>query len=65
MDLTGVTHLASAGVAVLHRLLALHRDNGTTLQLYAPIGTPADVILSLVNVAHETHDPHDVSDASD
>ncbi|MEU8632490.1 STAS domain-containing protein [Amycolatopsis sp. NPDC048633] len=36
VDLAGVTHLASAGVAALHRLTALHRDNGTTPRRYAP-----------------------------
>lgn len=39
VDLTGVTHLASVGVAALYRLAALHRDNGTELRLYAP-GAP-------------------------
>nr|WP_296067956.1 SpoIIE family protein phosphatase [uncultured Actinoplanes sp.] len=57
LDLSGVTHLASAGVAALHQLLAVHRRNGTTLRLYAPAGSPADMILSLVQVRHETLDP--------
>lgn len=54
LDLTGVTRLASAGVSALHRLLALHRGNGTTLRLHAPAGTPADAVLSLVQVPHDT-----------
>ncbi|MDR7276435.1 SpoIIE family protein phosphatase [Catenuloplanes atrovinosus] len=57
MDLTGVTHLASAGVAALHQLITLHRAAGTTLRLYAPTGTPADTILSLVQSPHDTRDP--------
>jgi anti-anti-sigma regulatory factor len=57
VDLTGVTHLASAGVAVLHRLAALHRDNGTALRLYAPTATPADIVMTLVQLPHHTHDP--------
>ncbi|GLZ33421.1 hypothetical protein Lesp02_56090 [Lentzea sp. NBRC 105346] len=54
VDLTGVTHLASAGVAALHELTALHRGNDTELRLYAPAGTPADVIMSLVRLPHDT-----------
>lgn len=57
VDMTGVTHLASVGVAALHQLLALHRDNGTTLRVYAPSGTPANMILSLVQITHHTLDP--------
>ncbi|WP_231956898.1 MULTISPECIES: SpoIIE family protein phosphatase [unclassified Actinoplanes] len=57
VDLTGVTHLASAGVAALHRLTALHQASKTRLRLYAPTGSPADMILSLVSLTHETVDP--------
>ncbi len=57
VDLTGVTHLASAGVAALYRLVALHSENGTALRLYAPAGTPADMVLSLVRLDHTTLDP--------
>lgn len=57
VDLTGVTHLASAGVTTLYQLLALHTENGSTLRLYAPAGCPADMILSLVQISHETRDP--------
>ncbi|MEA5361003.1 SpoIIE family protein phosphatase [Amycolatopsis sp., V23-08] len=57
VDLTGVTHLASAGVSALHRLRALHRDNGTELRLYAPAGTNADLIMTLVSLDHDTIDP--------
>ncbi|MDR7279256.1 SpoIIE family protein phosphatase [Catenuloplanes atrovinosus] len=58
VDLTGVTHLASAGVAAFHRLAAEHQVNGTTLWWYAPTATPADVILTLVGLPHLTEDPH-------
>ncbi len=57
VDLTGVSHLASAGVAVLHRLAAQHRDNGTELRLYAPAGSNADMIMTLVDLPHHTTDP--------
>lgn len=58
VDLTGVSHLASAGVAVLHRQSAAHEANGTALRLYAPTASPADVILTLVELEHMTQDPH-------
>ncbi|AGL14828.1 SpoIIE family protein phosphatase [Actinoplanes sp. N902-109] len=57
VDVTGVSHLASAGVAALHRTVAAHRTNGTALTLYAPTGTPADQILTLVRLDHATDDP--------
>ncbi|BCJ47401.1 hypothetical protein GCM10010168_17590 [Actinoplanes ianthinogenes] len=57
LDLAGVTHLASAGVSALHRLAARHRDNQSTLTLYAPVGSPADMILSLVQLDHVTDNP--------
>ncbi|MFD4668496.1 SpoIIE family protein phosphatase [Lentzea sp. NPDC058450] len=56
IDLTGVTHLASAGVALLHALTARHRDNGSELTLFAPVGTPADMIMTLVGLGHHTSD---------
>lgn len=58
VDLTGVTHLGSAGVAALHRLDAEHRASDTTLRLYAPVASPADMILTLVGLPHATSDPH-------
>ena len=58
VDLTGVTHLGSAAVAALHRLDAEHRAGNTALQLYAPAGSPADMILTLVGLPHLTTDPH-------
>lgn len=56
VDLTGVTHLASTGVAILHELAELHRANGTALGLYASTGSPADMIMSLVRLRHDTHE---------
>jgi anti-anti-sigma factor len=58
VDLTGVSHLASAGVAALHRQTSAHGANGTALRLYAPTASPADVILTLVELEHATEDPH-------
>ncbi|HWC80097.1 MAG TPA: SpoIIE family protein phosphatase [Pseudonocardiaceae bacterium] len=56
-DLTAVTHLASAGISVLYQVIELHRASHTELRLYAPEGTTADLILSLVRLAHVTDDP--------
>jgi PAS domain S-box-containing protein len=47
-DLSGVTHLASAGVAVLHAVTARHRTHGTGLTLVAPPGSAARHVLALV-----------------
>jgi anti-anti-sigma factor len=57
LDLSGVTHLASAGVAVLHQLAALHSNSGTALRLYAPTAAPADVVMTLIGLPHDIHDP--------
>jgi serine phosphatase RsbU (regulator of sigma subunit)/anti-sigma regulatory factor (Ser/Thr protein kinase)/anti-anti-sigma regulatory factor len=56
IDLTAVTHLASAAVAVLHRATT-HQTTDTALRLYAPAGSPAHHILALVNLPHTTTDP--------
>lgn len=57
VDLTGTTHLASAGVAVLHRLCAQAARNNTEMRLYAPRGTPAQMVMSLARLRHHTTDP--------
>jgi anti-anti-sigma factor len=57
VDLTGVSHLASAGVSVLHRVTALAAANGADLALLAPPGTPADTIMTLVRLPHLTREP--------
>jgi serine phosphatase RsbU (regulator of sigma subunit)/anti-sigma regulatory factor (Ser/Thr protein kinase)/anti-anti-sigma regulatory factor len=43
VDLTGVTHLSSAGVSALHKVA-----EKASLRLYAPPGSPAQVVLDLV-----------------
>ncbi|WP_433305458.1 SpoIIE family protein phosphatase [Actinoplanes sp. CA-030573] len=56
VDLTGVTCLASAGVAVLHRLTA-RNSTGGGLRLYAPTGSPADLVMTVVHLPHLTTAP--------
>ncbi|MFI5910316.1 SpoIIE family protein phosphatase [Dactylosporangium sp. NPDC051541] len=51
-DLSAVTHLASAGVAALHAVVARHRAHGTELTLVAPPGSPARHVLALVALPH-------------
>ncbi|MEI4271785.1 SpoIIE family protein phosphatase [Klenkia sp. LSe6-5] len=58
VDLAGVTHLASAVVAELHRVAPT--DGGYPLRLHAPVGSTAHQILSLVGLPHTTDDPHAV-----
>ncbi|MEV0567839.1 STAS domain-containing protein [Dactylosporangium sp. NPDC050588] len=54
VGLTGVTHLASAAVAELYR----HRQDGSgPLRLYAPAGSTAHHVLTLINLPHSTSDP--------
>ena len=57
VDLTGVTLLASAGVATLHQAVALSSGHGSPLTLYAPAGSPTQHVLSLVALPHTTRDP--------
>jgi len=45
VDLSGVTHLSSVGVSALHRVAGQHDGS---LELDAPPGSPARVILDLV-----------------
>jgi serine phosphatase RsbU (regulator of sigma subunit)/anti-sigma regulatory factor (Ser/Thr protein kinase)/ABC-type transporter Mla MlaB component len=54
VDLTGVTVLASAGIAVLQQATAMSREHGHQLRLHAPIGTVAQHVLSLVAIPHDT-----------
>ncbi|NKZ02860.1 SpoIIE family protein phosphatase [Actinomadura latina] len=58
VDLTGVTHLASAGVAVLHEANARTAAPGHPLLLYAPAGSPAQHVLSTVALPHTTTAPN-------
>ncbi|WP_433781186.1 SpoIIE family protein phosphatase [Actinomycetospora sp. CA-101289] len=57
VDLTGVTHLGSAGVAALFaaRRSALRGADGEpALVLHAPVGSVADHVLTLVGLPHVT-----------
>lgn len=58
VDLTGTTLLVSVGVAALHHAVARARDHGTELCLYAPPGSTAHHVLTLVALPHATVDPH-------
>jgi len=51
VDLSGVTHLASAGVSVLHQLTGRHDEQKAPLALHAAPGSPARVILELVGLS--------------
>jgi PAS domain S-box-containing protein len=53
VDLSGVTHLASAGVSALHLVAESHRD-GAPLTLVALPGSPARQILDLVGLSGVT-----------
>jgi len=48
VDLSGVTHLSSAGVSALHQVASRHAEQEAPLRLLAPAGSPAQVILELV-----------------
>ncbi|WP_307834299.1 SpoIIE family protein phosphatase [Paractinoplanes lichenicola] len=58
VDLSRVTHLASAGVAELYRTAADGNGRHYPLTLYAPAGSTAHHVLSLVDLPHTTTDPH-------
>ena len=65
VDLTGATVLFSAGVAALQHAAARSRDHGAQLRLVAPAGSPAQHVLTLVGLPHDTVDPQDSSDPTD
>ncbi|MGK5685434.1 SpoIIE family protein phosphatase [Actinoplanes sp. URMC 104] len=48
VDLSGVTHLSSAGVSALHQVAGQHTHRDAPLVLDAAPGSPAQVILELV-----------------
>ncbi len=50
VDLTGVTHLASAGVSALHRIAERHAVQGGRLTLRAAAGSPAQHVLALAAI---------------
>jgi anti-anti-sigma factor len=47
VDLTGVSHLASAGVQLLYQLAEQMATDGSRLRLIAPTGTAAHQVLTL------------------
>jgi len=51
VDLSGVTHLASAGVSVLHQLTGRHDEQKSPLTLHAAAGSPARAVLELVGLS--------------
>ncbi|MEU4562997.1 SpoIIE family protein phosphatase [Actinoplanes sp. NPDC023936] len=53
VDLSGVTHLASAGVSALHMVAEIHRDDAP-LTLVAVPGSPARQILEMVGLSGVT-----------
>ncbi|MBM7773170.1 serine phosphatase RsbU (regulator of sigma subunit)/anti-sigma regulatory factor (Ser/Thr protein kinase)/anti-anti-sigma regulatory factor [Actinokineospora baliensis] len=53
VDLTGVTHVASVAVAILHRAVERGERNRAPLWLYAPAGSVADHVLTLVSLEHD------------
>jgi anti-anti-sigma factor len=60
VDLTGVTHLGSAGVSALFavRRSALRAGDGeAALVFHAPVGSVADHVMTLVGLPHVTDDP--------
>jgi anti-anti-sigma factor len=56
VDLTGVTHLASAGVSVLYLAESRSLANDAALRLVAQVGSTAQQILTLVGLEHDTSD---------
>lgn len=51
VDLTGVTHLASAGVSALYQIAGQHHDQKAMLTLIASPGSPSRMILDLVGLS--------------
>lgn len=50
LDLTDVSHLASAGVAALHELAEQMAGDGRALRLVAPAGSPALQVLRITGL---------------
>ncbi|MGI5207559.1 SpoIIE family protein phosphatase [Spirillospora sp. CA-108201] len=57
VDLTGVTHLSSAGVAVLYEAETRTDSPGRPFLLYAPPGSPAQHVMAMVALPHTTSEP--------
>ncbi|MEU4620882.1 SpoIIE family protein phosphatase [Actinoplanes sp. NPDC023801] len=54
VDLSGVSHLASAGVSALHEVAVHHHDGKAPLTLIAAPGSPAGRVLELVGLPSST-----------
>jgi anti-anti-sigma regulatory factor len=54
MNLGAVTHIGSSGVDVLYEVAEEMRHAGHTMQLVAPVGTPAHHVLGLSGLEHIT-----------
>jgi serine phosphatase RsbU (regulator of sigma subunit)/anti-sigma regulatory factor (Ser/Thr protein kinase)/anti-anti-sigma regulatory factor len=54
IDLSAVTHLASAGVSALHHVADRHAEQGGKLTVYAAPGSIAQHVLALVSIPHLT-----------
>ena len=65
VDLTGATVLFSAGVAALQHAATRSRDHGAQLRLVAPPGSPAQHVLTLVGLPHDTVDAQHSTDPTD
>ncbi|MCY1141614.1 SpoIIE family protein phosphatase [Actinoplanes sp. Pm04-4] len=65
VDLTAVTHLSSAAIAELYRPQRYGDGRPYPLRLYAPAGSTAHHVLSLVNLPHTTTDPDTAGDHLD
>jgi anti-anti-sigma regulatory factor len=60
IDLSGVTHLGSAGVSALAAVRDRAREQGGDCVLIAPPGSPAHHILSMVQIPVSCGDNEDV-----
>jgi anti-anti-sigma factor len=56
VDITGVSHLASSGVQLLHQLGEQMAADARELRLISPLGTPARQVLELTGLEHLAHD---------
>lgn len=52
VDLSQVTHLASAGIRALYQVIGQLRDHERDLTLLAPLSCPAHAVLELVRLPH-------------
>ena len=62
IDLTGVSHLASAGVQLLYQLAEQMAGDGSRLRLIAPSGTAAHQVLTLTALHEYTEIVEEITD---